>query len=76
MLDGIGIPCHFFFKLVIICCGFIEKNIKKMFGAVLPASCCFCGLRLIDRVKWKFLDMSADTDSGEILSRQTHMVFC
>jgi hypothetical protein len=69
MLDGIGTPCHFL--LVIICSDFIERNIPKKFG-VLAASCCFHRLRPIGRVKWKFLDMPADTDfTLGVLVRQT-----
>ena len=56
--------------LVIVCRDFIERN------GVLEASWHFCGLGPIVRVKWKFLDISPDTDSHGVLLRQTHMVCC
>lgn len=47
---------------------------QKPSGDALVASCCFCS-RMIGRVKWKSLDMWADTDSSGILLRQTYVVF-
>lgn len=43
---------------------------QKTSGGVLVVSCCFCGLGSTGRVRWKFLDMSADRDSRGILLRQ------
>lgn len=43
---------------------------QKTSGDVLAASCCFCRLGLTGRVKWEFMDTSADTDSWGILLRQ------
>lgn len=49
----------------------IEINTPKNFWFfdVLAASCCYCRLGLTGRVKWNFLDTSADTDSWGILLR-------
>jgi hypothetical protein len=43
---------------------------KKCTKKLLAASCHFLGLGLIGRVKWKFLDTSADTDFHGVLLRQ------
>jgi hypothetical protein len=53
-----------------------KETEQKTSGGVLVAFCCFCRLGLIGRVKWKFLNMSADTDSYGVLLRQIQMVFC
>ena len=74
MLDGIGMPYHCL--LVIICHDSIERNTPKTSGGVLAASHYFQGLRQIGRVKWKFLDMSGDTDLCGLLLRETHVELC
>lgn len=73
MLDGIGVP--YYCLLVNICCDSIETH-QNTSGGVLAASCHFHRLGLIGRVKLKFLYMSADIDSYEVLLRQTNLVFC
>jgi hypothetical protein len=42
---------------------FIERNAQTTSGGVLADPCQLHRLGKIVRVKWKFLDMSADTDS-------------
>lgn len=67
-LSGVCMPCYSL--LVIVCHDFIERNVPNTHGGVLVASCSFRGLGPTGRKKWKFLDMSADTDSLDVLLRQ------